>query len=59
MNQLENSQARYPSNTWMSRTRTDGPDKFEPSKFDCSYMYFNTDWQLDLLERGEDNGQDS
>ena len=35
MNQLENWQARYRSNTWMSRTRTDGPDEFEPSKFDC------------------------
>ena len=35
MNQLENRQARYRSNTWMGRTRTDGPDEFEPSKFDC------------------------
>ena len=35
MNQLENCQARYRSNTWMGRTRTDGPDEFEPSKFDC------------------------
>ena len=35
MNQLENCQARYRSNTWMGRTRTDGPDKFEPTKFDC------------------------
>ena len=40
MNQLENCQARYRSNTWMGRTRIDGPDEFEPSKFDCiSYMY--------------------
>ena len=35
MNQLENCQARYRSNTWLGRTRTDGPDEFEPSKFDC------------------------
>ena len=34
-NQLENCQARYRSNTWMCRTRTDGPDEFEPSKCDC------------------------
>ena len=33
---LENCQARYRSNTWMGRTRTDGPDEFEPTKFDCS-----------------------
>ena len=32
MNQLENCQARYRSNTWMGRTRTDGPDEFEPTK---------------------------
>ena len=32
---LKNRQARYLSNTWMGRTRTDGPDEFEPSKFDC------------------------
>ena len=31
MNQLENRKARYRSNTWMGRTRTDGPDEFEPS----------------------------
>ena len=36
MHQLENCQARYRSNTWMGRTRTDGPDEFEPSKFDCT-----------------------
>ena len=36
MNQLENCQARYRSNTWMGRTRTDGPDEFEPTKFDCN-----------------------
>ena len=36
MNQLENCQARYRSNTWMGRTRTDGPDEFEPTKFDCT-----------------------
>ena len=35
MNQLENCQARYRSNTWMGRTRTDGPDEFEPTKLDC------------------------
>ena len=38
MNQLENCQARYRSNTWMGRTRTDGPDEFEPTKFDCSLL---------------------
>ena len=36
MNQLENCQARYRSNTWMGRTRTDSPDEFEPTKFDCN-----------------------
>ena len=36
MNQLENCQARYRSNTWLGRTRTDGPDELEPLKFDCS-----------------------
>ena len=35
MNQLENWQARYHSNTWMSGTSTDVPDEFEPLKFDC------------------------
>ena len=35
MNQLENWQARYRSNTWISRTHTDGSDEIEPSKFDC------------------------
>ena len=35
MNQLENCQARYRSNTWMGRTRTDSPYEFEPTKFDC------------------------
>ena len=25
------------SNTWMGRTRIDGPNEFEPSKFDCKY----------------------
>ena len=34
MNQLENCQARYRSNTWIGRTRTDGPDEFKPPKFD-------------------------
>ena len=38
MNQIENCQARYRSNTWMGRTRTDGPDEFEPSKFDCTCL---------------------
>ena len=38
MNQLENCLARYLSNTWMGRTRTDGPDEFEPSKFDCIWI---------------------
>ena len=42
MNQLENCQARYRSNTWMGRTRTDGPDEFEPSKFDCILYLSNT-----------------
>ena len=36
MNQLENCQARYLSNTWMGRTSNGGPDEFEPSKFDCN-----------------------
>ena len=36
MNQLENCQARYRSNTWMGRTRTDSPYEFEPTKFDCT-----------------------
>ena len=40
MNQLKNCQARYCSNTGMGRTRTDGPDEFEPSKFDCIYLFF-------------------
>ena len=35
---LENCQSRYRSNTWMGRTCTDGPDEFEPSKFDCTYF---------------------
>ena len=35
LNQLENCQARYRSNTWMGGTCTDGPDEFEPSKLDC------------------------
>ena len=44
---LKNRQARYRSNTWMGRTRTDGPDEFEPSKFDCTsysktYIYVDT-----------------
>ena len=38
MNQLENCQARYCSNTLMGRTRTDGPDEFEPTKFDCNQI---------------------
>ena len=38
MNQLENCQARYRTNTWMGRTRTDSPDEFEPSNFDCIYF---------------------
>ena len=44
MNQLENCQSRYRSNTWMGRTRTNGPYEFEPSKFDCISVpedYFN------------------
>ena len=39
MNELENCQARYRSNIWMGRTRTDGPNEFEPSKFDYSLIY--------------------
>ena len=42
MNQLENCQARYRSNTWMGWTRTDGPGEFEPSKFDCINYFFLT-----------------
>ena len=41
MNQLENCQARYRSNTWNGRTRTDGPDEFEPSKFDCICIIYD------------------
>ena len=44
MNQLENCQARYRSNTWMGRTRTDGPDEFEPTKFDCILNEFYKNW---------------
>ena len=40
MNQLENCQARYRSNTWMGRTHTNGPDEFEPTKFDCIMNIF-------------------
>ena len=40
MNQLENCQARYRSNTWMGQTRTDCPDEFEPTKFDCTLKAF-------------------
>ena len=39
MNQLENCQARYRSNTWMGRTRTDGPDEVESWKFDCTFLH--------------------
>ena len=35
------------SNTWMGRTRTDGPDEFEPTKFDCSKV--NQQSVLNLL----------
>ena len=41
MKQLENFQARYRSNTRMGRTRIDGPDEFEPSKFDCIFWLRN------------------
>ena len=37
MNQLENCQARYCSNIWMDRTRTEGPDVFEPAMFHCMF----------------------
>ena len=49
MNQLENCQARYRSNTWMGRTRTDSPYEFEPTKFDCistSVVMINRNNQL-------------
>ena len=36
MNYLENCQSRYRSNPLMGRTRTDGPDGFEPLKFECT-----------------------
>ena len=45
MNQLENCQARYRSNTWMGRTRTDGPDELEPTKFDC----ISFDWEINVF----------
>ena len=51
MNQLENWQARYCLNTWMSQTRTDGPDEFEPSKFDCIYGIFHQNEKGRLLEK--------
>ena len=41
MKQLEICQARYRSNTWMCRTRADGRDEFEPSKFDCTCVNLN------------------
>ena len=41
MNQLENCQARYRSNTWMSLTCTDGLDEFEPPKFDCIFLFIS------------------
>ena len=47
MNQLENCQARYRSNTWMGRTRTDGPDEFEPTKFDCNYRKIHQKHQVE------------
>ena len=46
MNQLENCQARYRSNIWMGRTSTDGPDEFEPSKFDCIIVKVTADKHL-------------
>ena len=36
VNSLENCQTRYRSNPLIGQTLTDGLDKFEPSKFDCS-----------------------
>ena len=50
MNQLENCQARYPSNTWLGRTRTDGPDEFEPSKFDC-ILFKRNEYSIFLFEK--------
>ena len=43
---LENSQTTYRLNPSMGRTRTDGPDEFEPSKFDCMSKSLNTDLSL-------------
>ena len=48
MNQLENCKARYRSNTWMGRTRTDSPDEFEPSKFDCMLLKEPEARQVDI-----------
>ena len=54
MNQLEICQARYRSNTWMGRTRTDGPDEFEPSKFDCiNHLFSHSAWKYNEVNRGE------
>ena len=49
MNQLENCQARYRSNTWMGRTLTDGPDEFELSKFDCIFFNEKISFSLKLF----------
>ena len=38
MNSLENCQTRYHSNLLMCRTCIDGPDEFEPWKFDCIFF---------------------
>ena len=57
MNQLENCQARYRSNTWMGRTSTDGPDEFEPSKFDCiKYLELSISSECKLLLYADDSG---
>ena len=49
MNQLENCQERYRLNTWMGRTRNDGPDEFEPTKFDCNYFCYEIQSALYLI----------
>ena len=63
MNHLENRQASYRSNTWMGRTRTEGPDEFEPSKFDCMSIDLTNILQnpskrisAKLLDDGTNNG---
>ena len=49
MNQLKNCQVRYRSNTWVGQTRSDGPDEFESSKFDCIIISLIQHFEADFL----------